>query len=292
MAIGDFDSITSSEEKIGGRAVNRKAMQDFNTCFAKCELMQAHKTGLQHSWSNCQHDWGYKLGLRIASDHAPLLGGSVNIPKPKNIPWKFHKMWLSHSSFMEVVSQSWSEEVIGDPAFGFQQKLKKLRNILKDWNWNVFGNVHLKLKEVEEEVQKAMLLSDLNPADTEALDNLVVAENNFNSKEVHLSTMLKQKDRTKWVKEGSANTGFFHANFKIRQSRNFISELQDENGDITTDQSNIASTLVQHFQQKFQFKEVEQVDCLLEVIPKVITEDDQQMLDVIPNEKEIKKNNF
>ncbi|XP_026444154.1 uncharacterized protein LOC113344383 [Papaver somniferum] len=85
-----------------------------------------------------------------------------------------------------------------------------------------------------------MELSDNNPSNTEALDRLVNAENNYNSREVQLNTMLKQKARIKWVKEGSANISFFHTNLKIRQSGNFISELEDINGDIISYQNKIA----------------------------------------------------
>ncbi|XP_026399624.1 uncharacterized protein LOC113295510 [Papaver somniferum] len=251
LAIGDFNSIVSSEEKVGGRADNRRVMQEFNTY------------------------WGYKVGLRIASDHAPLLGGS--------------KIWLTHPGFMELVSKCWNEHVAGDPPFVLLQKLKKLKHILRDWNWSVFGNVNVKIKEAEEEVKRAMQLSDNNPADTELLENLVIAENTYNSIEVQFKTMLQQKTRTKWVKEGSANTSFFHTNLKIRQSINFISELEDSNGDIISDHKKIVETLVNHFEHKFQFQEAEEADSLLEVIPEVITEQDQQMLDAIPTSDEIKE---
>ncbi|XP_026378768.1 uncharacterized protein LOC113273230 [Papaver somniferum] len=279
LVIGDFNSIVSSEEKIGGRAANSRVMQEFNTYLDNCELIQAPKSGLQFSWSN--------FVLRIASDHAPLLGVSESIPKPSNIPLKFQKMWLSHPGFMDLVSNCWNEEVVGDPSFVLLQKLKKLKNILRDWNWNVFGNVNVKIKEAEEEVHKGMELSDNNPADTEILNNLVIDENNYNSREVQLKKMLQQKTRTKWVKEGSVNTSFFHTNLKIRQSRNFISEMEDSNGDIISNQKKIADTLVNHFEKNFQFQETEEADSLLEVIPEVITEEDQHMLDAVPNEEEI-----
>ncbi|XP_026399016.1 uncharacterized protein LOC113294854 [Papaver somniferum] len=246
LAIGDFNSIVSSDEKIGGRATNRRVMQEFNTCLDNCELIQAPKSGLQFSWSNCQH--GNKR----------ILSGSASIPKPSNIPFKFQKMWLSHPGFMDLVSNCWNEDIVGDPAFVLLQKLKRLKNILRDWNWNMFGNVHVKIKEAEEEVQKAMKLSDNNPTDAAMLNNLVMAENNHNSRE-------------------------------IRQSRNFISKLEDSNGDIISDQKKIAYTLVNHFEQKFQFQETEEADSLLEVIPEVITKEDQQMLDAVPNEEEIKE---
>ncbi|XP_026420175.1 uncharacterized protein LOC113316173 [Papaver somniferum] len=170
-------------------------------------------------------------------------------------------MWLTHPNFMEVVSTCWTEHIVGDPSFVFQQKLKKLKNFLRERNWNVFGNINVKIKEAEEEVHRAMILSDNNPSDTEALDRLVNAENNYNFKEVQLKIMLQQKARIKWVKEGSTNTSFFHTNLKIKQSRNFISELEDVN---------------------------EEADSLLEVIPEVIIEEDQQMLDAVPNAEEIK----
>ncbi|XP_026378214.1 uncharacterized protein LOC113272616 [Papaver somniferum] len=188
---------------------------------------------------------------------------------------------------MEVISRCWNEQVACDPYFVFLHKLKKLKNILKDWNWKVFGDIHVKIKEVEEEVHKAMELSDSNPSNTEALDRLVNAENTYNSKEVQLKTMLKQKARIKWVKEGYANTSFFHTNLKVRQSRNFISELEDINGDIISDQNKIADTLVQHFEKKIQYKAAEEVDSLLEVIPEVIIKEDQQMLDAIPSAEAI-----
>ncbi|XP_026439719.1 uncharacterized protein LOC113338535 [Papaver somniferum] len=137
-----------------------------------------------------------------------------------------------------------------------------MKNILRDWNWSMFGNVNEKIKEAEEEVQKAMELSDNNPADTEMLNRLVMAENTYSSREVLLKTMLQQKTRAKWVKEVSANTSFFHTNLKIRQSRNFITKMKDK---------------------------TEEDDSLVEVIPEVITEQDQQMLDAIPNAEEIKE---
>ncbi|XP_026435524.1 uncharacterized protein LOC113333228 [Papaver somniferum] len=221
LAIGDFNAVTSCEKTIGGRAANRKAILDFTTCLDKCGLMQSPKSGVQHSWSNFHHgdriilcnldrvvfnqlwlqhyeDWGYKVGLRISSDHAPLLGGNVNIPNPKNIPKRFQKMWISHPGFMDVVLNSWNEEIIGGPAYIFQGKLKRLKKVLSDWNWNEFGNINVKIKEAEEKVKEAMLRSDDNPFNDNCLNNLVEAQNDLNSKEVQLSTMLKQKAITKW----------------------------------------------------------------------------------------------
>ncbi|XP_026459749.1 uncharacterized protein LOC113360455 [Papaver somniferum] len=154
VVLGDFNAIISLEEKFGGKSPNRISMMDFIHCLNECNLIQAPSTGQQYTWSNCQQgtkiilcvldrvvfnplwlqkygDWGYKVGLRIVSDHAPLLCGCASIPRPKNVPWKFQKMWIDHPSFLSEVKKVWTENIIGDPTFIFMQKLKKLKKVLK-----------------------------------------------------------------------------------------------------------------------------------------------------------------
>ncbi|XP_026383796.1 uncharacterized protein LOC113279314 [Papaver somniferum] len=238
LILWDFNAITCVEEKISGKAPNRRSMLYFNTCIDVCGLIQAPKTGQQFSWSNYQYgskrilygldramfnqlwsqhneDWGFKVGLRIASDYAPILGE-------------------------------------GDPAFVFQSKLKRLKNILKLWNWEVFGDVNLQIKEAEVKFQRAMEESDNYPLDEEKLKKLVEAQNDFNTKEVQKSAMLRQKARVRWIKKGDSNTNFFHTSIKIKQAQNCISEVEDEAGNITSDQKKIADILVKHFEEKFK----------------------------------------
>ncbi|XP_026383907.1 uncharacterized protein LOC113279426 [Papaver somniferum] len=201
LVIGDFNTIISIDEKVGGRSPHRRSMLDFTECLDKCELIQAPHSGLQYSWSNGQQgtkrilcaldravynqlwvqkygNWNYKIGIRIASDHAPLLGGSNDIPKPLNCPKNFRKSGCL---------------------------------ILDSWKC-VFGDVHVKIKEAEKAVEESMSISDDSPFDVESLNTLVDAENIFNSREVKLQTLLNQKAKIDWVKDGAANTAFFHTN--------------------------------------------------------------------------------
>ncbi|XP_026446199.1 uncharacterized protein LOC113346868 [Papaver somniferum] len=67
-----------------------------------------------------------------------------------------------------------------------------------------------------------------------------------------------------------------------------IFELEDVDGNILADQEKIAYILVKFFQQKFQCQEVTVNDPLLDVIPKLITNEDQVMIEAIPVLEEIK----
>ncbi|XP_026399376.1 uncharacterized protein LOC113295240 [Papaver somniferum] len=178
------------------------------------------------------------------------------------------RMWLEHPGFMKVVEDCWAETVNGDPAFILLYKLKKLKEILKEWNWSSFGNVQVKIKEEEKLVQEKMVISDNNPQDEQVLADLVLAQNDLNSKEVQQCIMLKQKSRVEWVTEGYANTNFFHINMKIKQSKNMIYEIEDNDGNMLQD--------------------VSINDSLLDVIPNLVTAEDQQMSEAAPELEEIK----
>ncbi|XP_026435797.1 uncharacterized protein LOC113333589 [Papaver somniferum] len=239
-------------------------------------------------WLQIFSDWGYKVGLRVASDHFPLLGGCASVPKPKNVPLRFQKIWLEHSSFMSVVQDSLAIQIHGDAPYIFMQKRKHLKQILKDWNWRAFGDVKVKIQEAEKNFKDKMEISNKNPHDEQALHDLVTAQNDLNSRETHYSTMMKQKSRVKWVMEGSANTNFFHSNIKIKQTRNDICELEDENDNLISDQTKIADILVDFFEKRFQEQAVEISEDILDVITNIITESDQFMLEVTPEADEIK----
>ncbi|XP_026378819.1 uncharacterized protein LOC113273290 [Papaver somniferum] len=225
IILGDFNAILSQDEKIGDKSPNRNSILEVSDCLNQCELIQAPKNGLNYTWSNRQQgskrilctldrvvfnqkwiqlygDWGYKVGMRIVSDHAPLLGGCASIPKPQNVPRIFQKMWLSHPNFLNVVADCWANSVVGDPAFRFLQKLKNLNKVLNDWNWQVFGNVHVKIKEDEDRVKLDTQISYSNPFDEEALQELVKAQNDHASREAQENTLLRKKSRVKWIKEG------------------------------------------------------------------------------------------
>ncbi|XP_026447948.1 uncharacterized protein LOC113348402 [Papaver somniferum] len=278
VVLGDFNAIISPEEKFGGKSPNKISIMDFIIALMNIELFLI-----------LYGDWGYKVGLRIVSDHAPLLCGCASIPRPKNVPWKFQKMWIDPPSFLSEVKKVWTENIIGDPSFIFMQKLKKLKKFLSEWNWSVFGNINTKIKEAEEKVQKAMELSYQNPLNEDLLANLVAAQNEHAARQVQENTLMRLRSRAKWIKDGSTNTAYFHARIKIRQERNTISELENANGNIINDQSQIADTLVKHFQQKFEAQDVDVSEKLLDVIPSVITDEYQEMLDSIPTTEETKK---
>ncbi|XP_026404153.1 uncharacterized protein LOC113299323 [Papaver somniferum] len=211
LVIGDFNVVLSCEEKKGGRQPLKVAMQDFRDCIEYCNLIQSPRTGIKFSWFNnrvgkkrilcdldrsfynlqwleCYETWCYKVGVRGTSDHGALLGGVAQSDKPHNIPFRYQFVWTTHPGFLKVIQESWEVECEGNPAFCFTSKLKRLKEILKKWNWEVFGDLRVKVKTTEEAILKASLESDVDPENIktvnfeedlfEAIPNILNEEDN------------------------------------------------------------------------------------------------------------------
>lgn len=63
-------------------------------------------------------------------------------------------MGVDHPDFLKIVAQDWSRPVVGSPDIVLYKKLIRLRKKLKEWNWNCFGNIFTRKKELQDKIQK------------------------------------------------------------------------------------------------------------------------------------------
>ena len=62
---------------------------------------------------------------------------------PKNKPFIFEAFWLNHPNFMEKMKQwcTYSPIRTRNKMYTFQQKLKHIKEEIKKWNRETFGNI-------------------------------------------------------------------------------------------------------------------------------------------------------
>ena len=90
---------------------------------------------------------------RFVSDHCPILLDSGTFIRGKSY-FKFENMWLRHEDFTGNVRQWWgSYEFQGNPSFVLASKIKVLKEDIKKWNKESFGDVHIKKLELMKELQ-------------------------------------------------------------------------------------------------------------------------------------------
>ena len=80
------------------------------------------------------------LGLNLSSkilpfggsDHKPILLELVPDLNLGPIPFRFKPLWASHPDFLHIVVDTWSPPVTGSPFFIWEEKLRRLKKVLKN----------------------------------------------------------------------------------------------------------------------------------------------------------------
>ena len=143
---------------------------------------------------------------RNFSDHCPVLLTSKSVDwGPK--PFRILDCWLSDNSFKKLVKDSWtSNHLRGWGGYVLKQKIKTLKDKIKVWNREQFGNTFKKYKKIEDDLNKLEEESDDRQLDhNELIVRKQLQQALWEAAQAHES-LLRQKARSKWIKEGDCNS--------------------------------------------------------------------------------------
>uniref|UniRef100_A0A2N9H476 Reverse transcriptase domain-containing protein n=1 Tax=Fagus sylvatica TaxID=28930 RepID=A0A2N9H476_FAGSY len=164
-------------------------------------------------------------------------------------------MWLRHEAFLGNVRQWWgSYEFHGSPSFVLASKLKVLKEDIKKWNREVFGDVHIKKLELMKELQQ------LEDKENQGLFTGEDRVQRLNTQAELERTLLldevswRQKSRVQWLKEGDKNTKFFHRTANANRCNNCI-EVMTHGGLIWETQDAIREGIVDFYQDLYSESE-------------------------------------
>jgi len=132
-----------------------------------------------------------------------------------------------------------------------KMKLRMIKFCLKEWHQQHTKNIEGKILDVKSRISSLDLKGeecDLLEEETEELRDLSVELHSLSR--VHTS-MNWQKARLNWVREGDANSKFFHNIMSLRQQRNSFHMVQ-VNGVQVEGVQNIRSAVLNHFTTHFQ----------------------------------------
>jgi len=145
--------------------------------------------------------------VRNFSDDCPiLLRSKVVYWGPK--PFRVLDCWLSDNSFKELVHQCWtSHQQSGWGGYVLKEKLKQR---MKIWNKEQFGDTFKKVKKIEFE---------LNKLEEDTIQRQLSFQEDMKRKQLQEAlwvaaqaheSLLRQKARSRWIKEGDCNSRYFH----------------------------------------------------------------------------------
>lgn len=101
---------------------------------------------------------------RTLSDHAQLLVTYKDSLLREPRPFRYQHMWASHPTFKQMVKTCWDQPLYATPLCALVGKLKRLKQELKKWNKEVFGNLFSNISAAEENVLVALQAFDEDPS--------------------------------------------------------------------------------------------------------------------------------
>jgi len=309
--IGDFNCILGAHEHRGRTNPARLPIQEFQAWTDVNNLIHLPTRGVEFTWSNgrgggrhtdrrldrviCNQEWldmccsmSVDALTKHKSDHFPILMEFKLSDVSFASQFKFMRMWAMHQDCKQIIQEIWNTNVIGCPMFVLNSKLKSLKVRLKVWNKESFGNVHDLVNKAEQTLQevqnKIQLLGNTDSLLLEEKEAHRLFEEALNKQEC----FWQEKARLNWHLEGDRNTKFFHRIAKIKTTSKTITTLQDRE-QVITDQTHISNHIVEYYKNLFCTNVVLQEQLLAqEVIPKLITNEINNLLTMLPSHQEIK----
>ena len=271
--LGDFNCIRNPTERFGKceRLYGDNSMQEFNEWIDDLEVLEVPSMGRQFTWfrpngeSRSRLDrflispewrdrWPESVQFTLPrnfSNHCPIL------LRPKDVDWgpkpfRTLNCWLTDKSFKEVVQQCWdSVQVSGWGAYVLKEKFKRLKHTIKRWNKEQYGdnfkkvqNLEVELNKLEEDTMNRQL------TDQEVCKRKQLQESLWIAAQAHES-LLRQKSRSRWIKEGDCNTRYFHIRMNANRNRNCIKGIFID-GVWTDDPHKVKEEIRNFFSKRFQ----------------------------------------
>ncbi|XP_059066331.1 uncharacterized protein LOC131857650 [Cryptomeria japonica] len=217
------------------------------------------------------------------SDHFPVqleIGSKI---QGGSDYFKFQNMWWRDASIRENMEKWWSQcnHMRGTPSFYFIKKIAYIKNQLRIWNREVFKNIFSEKERIEAELEALnliFLVEGMNQDDYIHEKELISMLSEILTRE---EIYWKDKAREMWIKEGDKNTKFFHASVKARRAQNQINEIVSKDRVPHRDRDSIGLVAVAYFKKILNvdgLREEHYADKLLEAIPRLVSDEDNQML--------------
>jgi len=311
--LGDFNSIRNERERRGINSPNgngnKRELQGFNNFIDNMELVDIPCIGRKYTWYRPNGKAKSRLGRflvsfewlqqwtgskqyvidRQISDHCALvLKSNVVDWGPK--PFKFLDIWQEDKEFENFIKSKWESYVVqGNEIIVLKEKLKMLKNDLKGWNKDVIGHIYKIKLDILRNIQKLDMRDDVDGLDENKIRERRELLSQLQDINERNESLLQQKSRALWIKQGDSNSKFFHASIKWRRLRNEIKGAHCNLSGIWVEEPNRVKEVVKEF-YKNKMSAIEDIGVRLDNVEfKEISESDNRLLTDPFDEKEIKE---
>jgi hypothetical protein len=227
--------------------------------------------------------------------HCPLLLAEDKGPRRPRT-FKFENFWASMPGFFDVVQKAWNEPVgHTDPYIILFHKLKKTALRLSEWSRSLFSKAKVHLQAALLVILRLDIAQEGRQLSTEERDLRARLKKRVICLAVLEKARKKQCARISNIKEGDANTKFFHRRVNARRRKNHIHRIMNAHGWVTEHDAK-QKVIQDHFSQvmkkggrstkDFNWEELHSEPVDLHELDQAITEKEvQEAINDMPSDK-------
>ena len=133
------------------------------------------------------------------------------------------------------------------------KKLQKIKPLLKNWNNDVFGDFRFIEIALTNRLKELDGLESSGNWSTEYKRERESVKKELSELLVKKEISIRQKMKIQWANEGDANSRLFHRLLNVRKSKNFISKIELDNGEVLTREEDVVREIVHFFETLFSY---------------------------------------
>ncbi|CAN6587433.1 unnamed protein product [Malus baccata var. baccata] len=304
LCAGDFNEFLWDSEKVGGSPVLYNRPRYLESFLSSSELLDLDFNGPAFTWRGmrngslveerldrglCNRIWQdvwpnttVTHGTVLGSDHCPIIiQTEPNTRKGKKL-FRFEAFWAKEADCLEVVRRSWDCREGGGAQVRWQKKINDCRSQLIRWSRNKFKRRSYMIDHLL--AQLGELQKNWGPQREEILEKSKLIDTLWAQEE----SFWQQRSRVKWLKEGDANTKFFHQTTLQRRRRNKVLKIRNSAGDWVENPTQVRRLVDEHFLNSFRSEGDRNWGTMLDCLNPMVTEEMNAALMAPVLEEEIK----
>jgi hypothetical protein len=162
------------------------------------------------------------------------------------------KCWRDVPGYSKFVKEKWeSLRVDGWGGFVLKEKLKLMKGALKEWHSTHSQNLSSRIDSLKVRLAGLDLKGEEDALSEEELEDLHGVTTDIHSLSRLQASIIWQQSRSRWLREGDANSKYFHSMLASRRRGNSISSVQVDGNTLAGVQP-IRQAVFSHFASHFK----------------------------------------
>ncbi|GKV39884.1 hypothetical protein SLEP1_g47585 [Rubroshorea leprosula] len=264
---GDFNTTLNYGERVKPSGVvwgDTSKLKDFVN---RMEVFDLQFSGAFFTWSNKQGENDRVMANSTwvsafpntsvvflnpqSPDHSPSLVTVDVLMNEKPRPFRFCNALSKDENFLDLVREAWRVDIQGCPMFVVVQKLKLVKQKMKQLHKNRYGNLEGRIKDMAAELQNVQASMQNALFDETLVANEKELQHELTKLERANLSVIAQRAKVTWLKEMDSNSAYFHAKVKERQHRSVINSILNSEGVRVTQPELIEQEFLMFYQNLF-----------------------------------------